>query len=226
MPTQVVKFSELENQRGKLTAIEGERINLEARLRDADDFYNQAELDSEPIYLMDDLGKVNRNVRRGDEIQKKLDRAEVELGKVNGLLDGLDKKADEAVKNNPKLKAQADEAKKKKIPIRQRAAQLDKLRDDIERARLDAISDDDPRKAKEVNRLLDELDKKAINLNVEVDKLRVEADKLDDDFDKQNDHSDKERKVESAIGLQLRLADDLEKKIAKLNATITSVEPL
>ena len=70
--------------------------------------------------------------------------------KVNGLLDGLDKKADEAVKNNPKLKAQADEAKKLKIPIRKRAAELDKLREDLERALKDALQDDDPRKAKEI----------------------------------------------------------------------------
>ncbi len=104
----MVKFEKLPEVRQQIDGVCEERKAIEKRLKSANDFCNDAERDQEPIYVMDDLGKVNKNVRKGDDIQKKLDRAQDELGKLDQDLGALDKKADEAVKNNPKLKAQAD----------------------------------------------------------------------------------------------------------------------
>ena len=226
MPVTVVKYPQIVEVSGRLDEVTTERKALELRLKDANDFLNRAELESEPIYIQDELGKVSRNARRGDDIQKKLDRAQGGLGDVTKLLDNFDKKADEAVRNNPNLKPQADSFKLIKLSLRKRIVDLNKIRDDLQKRLKDAHANDDPRKVKEINRQLDQLDKEADDLNIEVDKLKVQADKLDDDFDKQNVHSDKERQLEDVLGARIKYMDDLERKLRKLHATIDGVEPL
>ena len=152
------------------------------------------------------------------DAQRKLDETLEHLNKANEA-------GAKAVKTNPANKMRADVLRKASDAIRAKEQELQKKKDELAK-RVGACKSAPPENAGPVEKDLEKLEKEIDDLHKDINGRLEQARNLNPDFDKETLKVEKVRSLNAGVDKFFKLDDDLEKKLAKLNKCIATMEPL
>ena len=181
--------------------------------------------------LADDLIRLNignrdlNNKLKAKDLDMDLRDAQRKLDETLEHLDKANEAGAKAVKANPANKMKADVLRKAAEGIRAKEQELQKKKDELAK-RVGAAKSAPPENAGQVEKDLEKLEKEIDDLHQDINGRLEQARNLNPDFDKETARLEQETKLNNGVERFFVLDDDLEKKLAKLNKCIATMEPL
>ena len=225
IPTKLLSGDEVNEIRRDLDLIEDKRVELKHRLKEPDSMADDGNK------LADDLIRLNignrdlNNKLKAKDLEMDLRDAQRKLDETLEHLDKANEAGAKAVKANPANKMKADVLRRASDAIRAKEQELQKKKDELAK-RVGACKSAPPENAGPVEKDLEKLEKEIDDLHKDINGRLEQARNLNPDFDKETARLEQERKLNGGVERFFVLNDDLEKKLAKLNKCIATMEPL